>query len=191
MDIEATSLPEVIKITPARFGDNRGYFSELYREDLFGARINDVHFVQDNQSLSWQLGTVRGLHFQHPPFEQGKLVRVVTGAIFDVAVDIRIDSPTFGQWAGAHLSADNGAQLWIPEGFAHGFMTLQPNTIINYKVTASYSALHEGGILWNDPDIGIDWPFTQQQVQISSRDSMQPRLHETFVRPLTEVGVDS
>ena len=176
MQFERLTVPEIVKITPARFGDNRGYFSEVFKERWFRETIADVGFVQDNQSLSATAGTVRGLHFQLDPFAQGKLVRCIAGSIFDVAVDIRVGSPTYGQWVGAELSADNGVQLWIPAGFAHGFATLVPDTILHYKVTAPYNAASDRGLLWNDPDIGIDWPVAADAVVLSDKDMRQPSL---------------
>ena len=178
MKFERLSLREIVKIIPVRFGDQRGYFSEIFRDSWFREHIADVSFVQDNQSLSAAEGTVRGLHFQLEPFAQGKLVRCIAGAIFDVAVDIRPGSPTYGQWTGAELSADNGAQMWIPVGFAHGFATLQPDTIVHYKVTAPYSASHDRGLLWNDADIGIDWPVNGDDAILSDKDKAQPRLRD-------------
>lgn len=183
MIIEATSLVDVIKITPLRQKDSRGYFCELFREDLFRKHVTDVRFVQDNQSLSWRSGTLRGLHYQRAPYEQGKLVRVVSGAIFDVAVDLRDGSPTFGHWTGSELWAENGTQLWIPEGFAHGFVTLRPHTVVHYKVTAPYQSSHEAGLLWDDPDLAIDWPLSAAKVNVSSQDAQQPRLRDIFNRP--------
>jgi dTDP-4-dehydrorhamnose 3,5-epimerase len=176
MLFEQLAVPDVIKIIPARFGDQRGYFSEIFKDGWFRANVADVTFVQDNQSLSAAKGTVRGLHFQLEPFGQGKLVRCIKGAILDVAVDIRVGSPTYGQWVGAELSDANGAQLWIPVGFAHGFATLEPDTIIHYKVTAPYSAKDDRGLLWNDPDIGIDWPVDGADAILSDKDRAQPRL---------------
>jgi dTDP-4-dehydrorhamnose 3,5-epimerase len=177
MRAERLSLAGVFKITPQKFGDNRGYFSEVFKAGWFRETVADVDFVQDNQSLSAQAGTVRGLHFQLDPFAQGKLVRCIAGSLFDVAVDIRLGSPTYGQWVGATLSADNGEQLWIPAGFAHGFATLEPNTVIHYKVTAPYSAAHDRGLLWNDPAIGIVWPEAAlANAVLSDKDLKQPRL---------------
>lgn len=177
MQAERLSLDGVFKITPQKFGDNRGYFSEVFKAGWFRETVADVDFVQDNQSLSAQAGTVRGLHFQLDPFAQGKLVRCIAGSLFDVAVDIRLGSPTYGQWVGATLSADNGEQLWIPAGFAHGFATLEPDTVIHYKVTAPYSAAHDRGLLWNDPDIGIVWPEAAlKNAVLSDKDLKQPRL---------------
>ncbi|MBB1248815.1 dTDP-4-dehydrorhamnose 3,5-epimerase [Rhizobium sp. G21] len=176
MQFERLAISDVVKITPARFGDHRGYFSEVFKDAWFRDNIADVSFVQDNQSLSATPGTVRGLHFQLEPFGQGKLVRCIQGSIFDVAVDIRVGSPTYGQWVGAELSAENGAQLWIPVGFAHGFATLVPDTILHYKVTAPYSAKDDRGLLWNDGDIAIEWPFDVSAAVLSDKDKVQPKL---------------
>ncbi|MDB5525913.1 MAG: dTDP-4-dehydrorhamnose 3,5-epimerase [Rhizobium sp.] len=176
MQFERLEVTDVVKIKPPRFGDARGYFSEVFKEQWFRENIADVGFVQDNQSLSATSGTVRGLHFQLEPFAQGKLVRAITGSIFDVAVDIRTGSPTYGKWVGAELSAENGEQLWIPAGFAHGFATMAPDTIIHYKVTAPYSAKDDRGLLWNDVDIGIVWPVAAGSAVLSDKDKMQPRL---------------
>jgi dTDP-4-dehydrorhamnose 3,5-epimerase len=176
MNFQPLAIPDIVKITPARFGDSRGYFSEVFKDRWFRDNIADVSFVQDNQSLSAVAGTIRGLHFQLEPFAQGKLVRAIAGAIFDVAVDIRTGSPTYGQWVGAELSAENGDQLWIPAGFAHGFATLTPDTIIHYKVTAPYSAADDRGLLWNDPAIGINWPVAEKDAILSEKDAKQPKL---------------
>jgi dTDP-4-dehydrorhamnose 3,5-epimerase len=178
MNFERLSIPEVAKIIPKRFGDNRGYFSEVFKDAWFRENISDVGFVQDNQSLSATPGTIRGLHFQTDPFAQGKLVRCIAGAVFDVAVDIRLGSPTYGQWVGAELTADNGEQLWVPAGFAHGFATLVPDTILHYKVTAPYSAANDRGLLWNDPAIGIVWPVKPEDAVLSDKDKIQPTLAE-------------
>ena len=176
MQIERLQLAGLARIIPKRLGDHRGYFSEVFRDDWFRQNVSDIVFVQDNESLSATSGTVRGLHFQLDPFAQGKLVRCIAGKIFDVAVDIRVGSPTFGQWYGLELSMENGEQLWIPAGFAHGFATLAPDCVISYKVTAPYSALSDRGILWNDPQIGIKWPVPLEQVVLSDKDKMQPKL---------------
>jgi dTDP-4-dehydrorhamnose 3,5-epimerase len=175
---EQCHIPDVIKITPKRHGDGRGHFVELFRADLFKSKVGDVSFVQHNQSLSRPVGTVRGLHYQVAPAAQGKLVRCVRGAILDVAVDIRRSSPTFGQHVAVELSADTDAQLWIPEGFAHGFCTLTPDTEVWYAVTHIYSPTHERGLLWNDPELGIDWPVTAESATVGPRDAVQPRFHE-------------
>lgn len=174
--LERLAIADIVKIVPTRHGDDRGYFSEIFRDAWFREHVADVAFVQDNQSLSVEKGTLRGLHFQTAPFAQGKLVHCIRGAIFDVAVDIRKGSPTFGQWAGAELTGWNGVQLWIPAGFAHGFLTLEPATIVQYKVTAPYSAQHDRGLLWNDPEINIAWPVEDGNVVLSQKDRTQPPL---------------
>lgn len=176
MQFQKTSISEIILIIPKKFGDDRGYFSETFRADLFGENVGPAAFIQDNQSLSAEVGTVRGLHFQLDPRAQGKLVRCVAGAILDVAVDIRVGSPTYGQHVKAELTADNGHQLWVPPGFAHGFCTLEPNSIISYKVTDYYSQEHDRGLLWNDPELGIEWPVDVEAAVLSAKDKVQPRL---------------
>jgi len=176
MKIERLPLAGLAKITPTRLGDHRGYFSEVFKDDWFRENVADVNFVQDNESLSAAAGTVRGLHFQLEPFAQGKLVRCLAGRIFDVAVDIRVGSPTYGQWYGAELSKGNGEHLWVPAGFAHGFATLEPNSVIFYKVTAPYSAENDRGLLWNDPAIGIEWPLPLENAVLSDKDKKQPTL---------------
>lgn len=176
MLFETLKIPEVILVKPKKFGDNRGYFMETFRQNLFQEHAGVVSFVQDNQSFSAEVGTVRGLHFQLEPRAQGKLVACTTGALFDVAVDIRQGSPTFGQHVSAELTAENGEQLWVPAGFAHGFCTLVPDTIISYKVTDYYSPEQDRGLLWNDPAIGIDWPVTEDSAVLSDKDKRQPVL---------------
>ncbi|MGO4441406.1 dTDP-4-dehydrorhamnose 3,5-epimerase [Rhizobium sp. RAF56] len=178
MKIETLPLAGLAKIIPARLGDRRGYFSEVFKDGWFRENVADVTFVQENESLSATVGTVRGLHFQVDPFAQGKLVRCIAGRIFDVAVDIRVGSPTYGKWYGAELSMENGAQLWIPAGFAHGFATLVPDCIISYKVTESYNAASDRGLLWNDPAIGIVWPLSLDNAVLSDKDRVQPKLVE-------------
>jgi dTDP-4-dehydrorhamnose 3,5-epimerase len=162
------------------FGDHRGWFNEIYSRDLFdpGGSLEGIGFIQDNASLSAQPGTVRGLHFQLPPSEQGKLVMVLSGAIFDVAVDIRRSSPNFGRYEAVELRAGTGHQFFVPAGFAHGFMTLEPNTVVFYKVTNLYAPKLDRGIAWNDPDIGIAWPLQPTEVQISDKDRTLPRLSD-------------
>lgn len=162
-------------LTPRRFEDERGWFSETWNRAKFAAAGISLEFCQDNQSLSRPVGTLRGLHFQTPPFAQAKLVRCLRGRIFDVAVDIRRASPTFGKWAGLELSAENGKQLLIPAGYAHGFMTLEPDCEIAYKVDAPYSAECDGGIAWDDPQIAIDWPLPGKPV-LSDKDKALPLL---------------
>lgn len=176
MEVEFLPLLGLAKIVPLRLGDHRGYFSEVFRDSWFRENVADFTFVQENESLSAAVGTVRGLHFQRHPFAQGKLVRCTAGRIFDVAVDIRAGSPTYGKWYSTELSPEGGAQLWIPPGFAHGFVTLVPNCVISYKVTAPYDALSDSGLLWNDPDIGIEWPLTAAELILSEKDKNQPRL---------------
>ena len=163
-------------IEPRRHGDDRGYFAETFRADRFADQVSETGFVQDNESLSARVGTVRGLHFQTAPFAQGKLVRCTAGALLDVAVDIRTGSPAYGQWVAVELSAANGQQLWVPPGFAHGFCTLQPNTVISYKVTAYYSAEHDKGLAWDDTAIGIEWPDCADPESLSAKDRVQPKL---------------
>ncbi len=172
MNVERLAIPDVILVTPPRFGDNRGYFSEVFNVDRFAAAGVDLPFIQDNQSLSQERGTIRGLHCQLAPHPQGKLVRVIAGAIWDVAVDARQGSPTYGQWAAADLSAANGAQLWIPPGFLHGFCTTEPDTQVLYKVTAPYSRESERGVLWSDPTLNLPWPTTEPV--LSDKDKVLP-----------------
>lgn len=176
MKFEPTKIPDVVLISPQKFGDERGFFMETFRLDLFEKTVGNVQFVQDNQSLSRDVGTVRGLHFQLAPKAQGKLVRCVSGAILDVAVDIRHGSPTYGKHVAIELSAENAQQLWIPPGFAHGFCTLKPNSEISYKVTDYYSPEHDRGLLWNDTELGIAWPIEEGQVILSAKDQKLPPL---------------
>jgi dTDP-4-dehydrorhamnose 3,5-epimerase len=173
--------------TPKRHGDQRGWFSETFHSDRFAAHI-PVDFVQDNQSFSRDAGTLRGLHFQLPPYPQAKLVRCLTGSIFDVAVDIRHNSPTYGKWIGVELSAENGKQLYIPVGFAHGLLTLQPDTTVFYKVSNYYSADCDRGIAWNDGDIDIQWPLVSSVPVLSSKDHKQQSLSD-FATPFEYDGV--
>ncbi|MCM2292015.1 dTDP-4-dehydrorhamnose 3,5-epimerase [Allorhizobium sp. BGMRC 0089] len=178
MQFEKTELPGVLLITPKKFGDARGYFMETFRASLFEQEAGPFHFVQDNRSFSAEKGTVRGLHFQLNPKAQGKLVSCTAGALLDVAVDIRKGSPTYGQHVAVELTPENGCQLWVPPGFAHGFCTLSPDTVISYKVTDYYSPDHDRGLLWNDPEIGIDWPVVAEKAILSDKDKIQPRLAE-------------
>jgi dTDP-4-dehydrorhamnose 3,5-epimerase len=170
MKVEALQIPEVKLIVPDIFRDDRGFFSETYNSERLAAAGIDATFVQDNHSQSRAKGVVRGLHLQIEPFAQGKLVRVARGAIFDVAVDLRYGSPTFGRHVSAEVSAANWAQLWIPPGFAHGYCTLEPDTEVIYKVTTHYSAAHERAIRWDDPSIGIAWPVCQGEAILSPKD---------------------
>ena len=176
MEITSLSIPDVKLLTPRHIGDERGYFAETFRADFFAKHIGDVAFVQDNESLSAKVGTVRGLHFQSAPHAQGKLVRCTAGALFDVAVDIRHGSPTFGQWVAETLTPENGKQLWAPPGFAHGFCSLEPDTVICYKVTDYYSAECDKGVAWDDPAIGISWPDIVDPETLSPKDREQPLL---------------
>ncbi|MBK1836043.1 dTDP-4-dehydrorhamnose 3,5-epimerase [Azospirillum sp. YIM B02556] len=176
MDVVSLDIPEIKIIRPKKFGDHRGFFSETYTKKTFEAAGLHYDFVQDNHSLSAEVGTVRGLHFQLPPFAQDKLVRVVRGAILDVAVDIRKDSPTFGRHVSAVISAAEWNQILVPVGFAHGFCTLEPDTEVIYKVTNYYSPEHDRGLLWNDPDLGIDWPVPADKARLSDKDHKHPTL---------------
>lgn len=176
MKFSYLDLSGPIEILPARFADDRGYFVETFREDEFHGHAGAHHFVQDNQSLSTRMGTVRGIHFQSHPFAQGKLVRCLAGSLFDVAVDLRADSPSYGQWAGVTLSSEAGNQLWIPPAFGHGFCTLEPDTVVSYKVTAYYSKADDRGIAWDDPDVGILWPAVADPGSLSPKDRTQPAL---------------
>ncbi len=182
MQIKPTAIPDVILVTPKRLGDHRGYFVETYHAARFREAGIVADFLQDNQSLSAAAGTVRGLHFQIPPVPQAKLVRVLQGAIYDVAVDIRIGSPTFGQWVGETLTAEHGEQLFLPHGFAHGFCTLANETIVAYKVDNYYSAAHDAGISFADPALGINWPISPEKVVISDKDGNLPVLAD-FASP--------
>ncbi len=182
MKVTAMQLPEVLLIEPQRFGDARGYFLETYRADRY-ADLGIKHgFVQDNLSRSAR-GILRGLHLQHPN-DQGKLVYVLEGEVFDVAVDVRVGSPSFGKWTGALLSADDHRQLWIPPGFAHGFCVTSETALFAYKCTAPYSVTDELGVMWNDPAIGIPWPVAEPK--LSAKDASLPKLvsidHERLPR---------
>lgn len=176
MEIRPTGIESLLVIEPAVFGDSRGFFSETWNQHDFSAAVGSkITFVQDNHSRSAR-GVLRGLHYQIPPAAQGKLVRVVHGAVFDVAVDIRDGSPTFGRWFGIELSADNHRQLWVPPGFAHGFMTLSETADFVYKVTTYYSPEHERAIRWDDPAIGIEWPTDGSSPMTSEKDRTAPLL---------------
>ncbi len=174
MHVERLNIPDVLLITPRKFGDARGYFAETYVAPKLAQFGVDLPFVQDNQSFSAAAGTVRGLHCQVAPFVQGKLVRVLRGSIWDVAVDARAGSPTFGQWAAATLSAENFAQLWVPPGFLHGFCTLEANTEVFYKVTSLYDRAAERGVIWNDASLALPWPLPGGQAVLSDKDQVLP-----------------
>jgi len=174
----ATAIEAVKLIEPIRFGDARGFFSQTWSRKEFRAAGLDLDFVQDNHSLSAQAGTLRGLHFQSPPFAQDKLVRVTRGRILDVAVDIRRGSPTYGRHVAVELSAQNWLQLLIPAGFAHGFCTLEPDTEVLYKVSADYAPQHDFGIAFDDPDLNIVWPFDKGDMILSDKDRRHPGLRD-------------
>lgn len=179
MEFEKTTIEDLLIIKPRVFSDERGYFYESYNKAVFKKNGLDLNFIQDNQSLS-QKGVLRGLHFQTPPFEQGKLVRVIQGSVLDVAVDIRTNSPTYGKYESVILSAENKTQFWIPPGFAHGFLTLEDDTIFCYKCTGPYSKESEGAILWNDPQLNIEWSMDTPLV--SAKDKAA-ELFEHFKSP--------
>jgi dTDP-4-dehydrorhamnose 3,5-epimerase len=176
VQVRRLALPDVCEIVPPKFGDSRGFFSEVYNHAALGGQGIDTLFVQDNHSFSAETGVLRGLHYQAPPAAQAKLVRVVRGAIYDVAVDIRSGSPTFGHWVGLTVSAKAWNQILVPEGFAHGFVTLEPETEVLYKVSAPYSPEHDRGIRWDDPAIGIDWPLDGRDPILSDKDRSAPLL---------------
>lgn len=176
MKVTRLAIPDVLLLEPVRHRDHRGFFSETFSKRALAEAGVEIDFVQDNHSLSCERGVVRGLHFQTEPAAQDKLVRVPRGAVFDVAVDLRHGSPTFGKWVGAVLSADNWHQLLIPKGFAHGFCTLEPDSELLYKVSDYYAPECDRGVAWNDPDIGIDWPVAPEAAVLSDKDAKQPRL---------------
>ncbi|SFD66779.1 dTDP-4-dehydrorhamnose 3,5-epimerase [Lentibacillus persicus] len=179
MKVKDTPLDGVKIITPRVFKDHRGFFMESYNYENMKAAGIDYQFVQDNHSLTVEKGTIRGLHYQLNPEAQTKLVRVITGAVYDVAVDIRKGSPTYGKWTGVMLSDENHRMLLIPKGFAHGFCTLTENTHIQYKVDVYYSKPHDSGVLWNDPELGIDWPATDPV--LSEKDAGQPLMRDAEI----------
>lgn len=173
------AIDGVIEVVPDKFGDDRGWFSEVYNASVYKANGIGVDFVQDNHSFSKQPGVLRGLHYQLPPFDQAKLVRVVSGSVFDVAVDIRKGSPTYGKWVGITLTAEKGNQLFLPAGFAHGFVTLEADTQFLYKVSAPYSRDHDRSIRFDDPDIGVEWPVDLASVILSQKDKDAALLADT------------
>lgn len=182
--IETTKLDGVVIVTPRVFADSRGAFSETYNRDTLAAQGIDTTFVQDNQSWSRDAGTVRGLHFQSPPSAQAKLVRVLAGEIWDVAVDIRAGSPTYGAWVGVTLSAANNRQLLIPAGFLHGFVTRVPDCLVAYKCSAPYAPACEGAVRFDDPDLAIDWGIPASDAVLSDKDAVAPSfadLHTPFI----------
>ncbi|HEY8573353.1 dTDP-4-dehydrorhamnose 3,5-epimerase [Phenylobacterium sp.] len=175
--ITPLALAEVLLITPKRHGDARGWFTETWSKRVFDEAGVAADFVQDNQAFNARKGTLRGLHFQKAPHPQAKLVRVLKGAIWDVGVDVRPGSPTYGQWAAATLTADGGEQIFIPRGFAHGYVTLEDDTMLAYKVDGLYAPDREGGVLWNDPDLALPWPLEGEPV-LSDKDRVLPRLKD-------------
>ena len=186
LEVRDLGLDGVVELVPRRFGDDRGWFSEVWNRERYRAAgaergiALDREWCQDNQSLSADVGTLRGLHYQAPPFAQSKLVRVLSGAIRDVVVDVRRGSPSFGRHVALEVTAEAGNQVLVPRGFLHGFVTLRPNTMVLYKVDAPYSAEHDGSVLWNDPDIGVDWRLGRsglpERPVLSGKDERAPRL---------------
>lgn len=178
MEFHTFEVAGPIEIKPRKIEDNRGYFSEVFRLDEFAKHASSVQFVQDNQSLSVRSGTIRGIHFQSNPAAQGKLVRCLAGKLLDVAIDLRSGSPTYGRWVSAVLSPEENNQLWVPVGFGHAFCTLEPNSVIGYRVTSYYSPENDKGLAWDDPDVAIDWPDIAEPETLSAKDRKQPRLSE-------------
>jgi dTDP-4-dehydrorhamnose 3,5-epimerase len=174
MKLQHLAIPEVLLLTPRRFADERGFFSETYSQRALHELGVGASFVQDNLSMSRRAGTVRGLHYQRPPHAQAKLVSVVRGRILDVAVDVRRGSPTFGRYVSAELSEENGQQIFVPEGFLHGYATLEPDTLVAYKASAFYAPDCDGAVRWNDPDLAIAWPVDAADAQLSPKDSAAP-----------------
>jgi dTDP-4-dehydrorhamnose 3,5-epimerase len=178
MEYRSLNLNGVLEIIPRKIGDERGYFAETFRLNDFESHSSSARFVQENQSLSVRPGTIRGIHFQSPPAAQGKLVRCIVGLLFDVAVDLRHGSPSYGRWISRILSPHELNQLWVPAGFGHGFCTLEPNTIISYRVTDYYSPEHDHGLAWDDPDVAIAWPDIADPSTLSERDRYHSSLAE-------------
>jgi dTDP-4-dehydrorhamnose 3,5-epimerase len=176
LQVRRLALPDVLEIIPDRFGDHRGFFSEVWSASALGDQGIEIDFVQDNHSFSADAGVLRGLHYQEPPFAQAKLVRVTKGAIYDVAVDIRHGSRSFGRWVGLKVSAAEWNQILVPAGFAHGFVTIEPETEVLYKVSMPYSREHDRGIRWDDPAIGVDWPLGGAEPILSDKDRVAPLL---------------
>lgn len=188
MQAQSFAIDGPVLIKPVTHGDARGWFRETWKDDWFRHHVADLSFVQDNHSRSAARGTIRGLHYQAEPCSQGKLVRCLAGEIYDVAVDIRAGSETYGQWIAATLTAEGGEQLWVPPGFAHGFCTLTEGVEVAYKVTATYSAVHDRGIIYDDPDIGVTWPVPRAQAILSDKDRKLPLLRDLEVSHSSQVG---
>jgi dTDP-4-dehydrorhamnose 3,5-epimerase len=188
LEVESLEIPDVKVVRPKKFGDARGFFSETYNKQAFAEAGIAPEFVQDNQSLSAMVGTIRGLHSQTEPFAQDKLVRVTRGRIWDVAVDARPGSRTFGRWVAAEISAEAWNQIFVPVGFLHGFCTLEPDTEVSYKVSHFYSAKHEVGVRWNDPDLNIKWPVAAEAAILSDKDKVLPLFKDAFVDRTASVG---
>ena len=176
MEIRSCEVEGPLQLVPKKIEDARGYFSEIFRMSTFAEHVPGIEFVQDNQSLSVKAGTVRGIHFQSHPAAQGKLVRCLAGKLLDVAVDLRVDSPTYGRSVSVVLTPELNNQLWVPVGFGHAFCTLEPNSVVGYRVTSYYSPENDKGVAWDDPDIGIDWPGLVDPETLSAKDRDQPRL---------------
>ena len=188
MQVIKTAIPDVLLFEPKVFGDERGYFFESFRKDVFDQHAGARTFVQDNESFS-SYGVLRGLHYQKPPFTQGKLVRVIRGSVLDVAVDIRKGSPTFGRHVIELLNDQNRRMLWIPPGFAHGFAVLSETAVFNYKCDAYYAPDYDAGIRWNDPAIGIDWQLPLADISLSEKDARQPMLRDIKGVDLNPEGI--
>jgi dTDP-4-dehydrorhamnose 3,5-epimerase len=187
MDAKPLNLPGLITLCPRQFADSRGSFAETYNQRTFTTAGISAQFVQDNQSFSAKKGTIRGLHFQLPPAAQAKLVRVLRGSVYDVAVDLRVGSPSFGRWEGITLTAERGEQLFVPRGFAHAFCTLEPDCLVAYKVDEFYAPAQDSGLIWNDPTLAIDWPVSPNEVVLSDKDMKLGRFAD-FVSPFTYEG---
>ena len=177
MKVISTSIPEVLIFEPDVFGDHRGYFFESFRRDIFEQYVGEIQFIQDNQSKSG-FGVLRGLHFQRPPFTQAKLVQCLQGEVLDIAVDLRIGSPTYGKYVSVRLSETNHSQLYIPRGFAHGFTVLSETAVFSYKCDNYYYPAADGGLIWNDPTINIDWLLYPEEIKLSEKDRNLPMLQQ-------------
>lgn len=186
-ELKRHKIAGIVEFLPKKFFDERGYFCEVFKQSALTQQGIDWAWVQDNESYSESTGTVRGLHFQAPPAAQSKLVRVIRGSIFDVAVDIRANSPTYGEWVGVELTESRGNQLLVPTGFAHGFMTLEPHTVVQYKVSDYWSREHEMALRWDDPQLAIDWPCFQCEATLSEKDAEAP-FFSAFNTPFVSEG---